>query len=89
MNRAGRTLFIVVAFTILFIAILNLTNSGGGIMGGAQPKELKLGELTKNLESTSSETVPTPRRRQRPLPQPSSLTGRRAILSVTRFILQA
>jgi cell division protease FtsH len=44
LNRAGRTLFIVVAFTILFIAILNLTNTQG-FMGANKVQEVSLSQF--------------------------------------------
>ena len=50
MNRAGRTLFIVLAFTILFIAILNLTGSGGGFMTANKTQDIMVSQLRKMVD---------------------------------------
>jgi len=50
LNRAGRTLFVILAFTILFIAILSLTNQGDTIMGGGKVTSISVGKLSQYLQ---------------------------------------
>jgi cell division protease FtsH len=55
LNRAGRTLFFVVIATIVFIALLNLTSPGRGLIGGSGPKEIDLGQLRQKIEAKQVE----------------------------------